>query len=47
MSALEERMNGFTFTTEQTVDEATNELVVKIKRAEKENPCKIRIHLEI
>ena len=47
MSALEERMKGFTFTTEQTVDEATSELVVTIRRAGKENPCKIRIHLEI
>lgn len=47
MSALEERMNGFTFTTEQTMDEGTGELVVVIKRAGKENPCKVRIHLEI
>ena len=47
MSALEERMNGFTFTTEQRMDESTDELVVVIKREGKQNPCKIRIHLEI
>lgn len=46
MSALEEHMKGFTFTTEQTVDEATGELVVKISRQGVSNPCKIRIHLE-
>ena len=46
MSALEEHMKGFTFTTEQTVDEATGELVVKIVRQGINQPCKIRIHLE-
>lgn len=46
MSALEEHMKGFTFTTEQTVDEETNELVVKIIRQGVSSPCKIRIHLE-
>lgn len=46
MSALEEHMRGFTFTTEQTVDEATNELVIRIVRQGAEHPCKIRIHLE-
>lgn len=46
MSAIEEHMKGFTFTTEQTVDEATNELVIKIVRQGVSSPCKIRIHLE-
>ena len=40
-------MNGFTFTTEQTVDATTRELVVTIKRVGKENPCKVCIRLEI
>ena len=47
MSAIEEHLKGFTFTTEQTVDEATNELVITIKRGDIENPCKIRINLEV
>ena len=47
MSAIEEHLKGFTFTTEQTVDEATNELVITLKRTGIENPCKIRINLEV
>lgn len=47
MSAIEEHLTGFTFTTEQTVDEATGELVVKISRQGITDPCKIRIHLEV
>ncbi|RTL07648.1 hypothetical protein EKK58_00325 [Candidatus Dependentiae bacterium] len=46
MSAITERLTGFTFTTEQTVDETTNELVIRIQRVGVTNPCKIRIHLE-
>ena len=47
MSAVEEHLKGFTFTTEQDVDETTNELVIRLRRTGAARPCKIRIHLEI
>ena len=47
MVAIEEHLKGFTFTTEQSVDEVTGELVVKITRVGAQNPCKIRINLEV
>lgn len=46
MSAIEEHLKGFTFTTDQSVDADTGELVVSIKRVQVTNPVKIRIHLE-
>lgn len=46
MVAIEEHLKGFTFTTEQSVDEETGELVINITRVGAQNPCKIRINLE-
>ena len=47
MSALTEHLVGFTFTTEQSVDPNTDELVIKITRVGKANPCRIRLELAV
>jgi hypothetical protein len=47
LSAVTERLAGFTFTTEHEVDPGTDELIIHIKRVGIAKPCKVRIYLEV
>jgi len=46
-SVLFERLKGMNFSITNDVDEATDTLVITIKRARRARPCKIRIDLSI